>query len=97
MKQVVWRAVFKDGKIVNEFDENENYTDFRDLDKENLIYFSLTMILFPSILEITIGVFWSTKCNDEKTSTTSFPKTAFPPGASLDNETPSIPSYNESG
>ena len=50
------------------------------------------MILFPSILEITIGVFWSTKCNDEKTSTTSFPKTAFPPGASLDNETPSIPS-----
>lgn len=42
MKQVVWKAVFKDGKIVNEFDENENYTDFRDLDKENLIYFSLT-------------------------------------------------------
>ena len=42
MKQVVWRAVCKDGKIINEFDENGNYFDFRDLDKDNLIYFSLT-------------------------------------------------------
>lgn len=40
-KQVVWRAVFKDGKILDEFEKDETYNDFREIKKEELIYFSL--------------------------------------------------------
>lgn len=41
MKKVSWRAVFRDGKIINEIEENGKYNNFKDLDKSNLIYFSL--------------------------------------------------------